>query len=335
MSTRYSGFKHHLSQAAGFTLIVLALSGTVAAAPELGSSGLFTRADVTGPDSTFVTQVMSDPDSLILTQHDSRGINLVAGFDMHGTWLFDPATGEVRAIGDQWQVFLIGHDLHRLWLAPETRWRQSGRHFVDTAGRQARFSRRRTGRPSRLALDDDEGQPLVVKFSAIAGDALFREATIETAAGDYVYSYTAVNVIAGEIAWDQPATAARIELERLHRLHRMAHLGELPAILAGSPHPLVEVAAGSVTEVAPPDLITSFRKYFETTDFADWRDRAVPLLFISGDQTLASKIVQKSVLIRSAAGTGRRDFAWLETWHRRDGAWRLIAIASTQAAEGR
>ena len=318
----------------GRTVVVgLALSAACAAAPDLHASGVFTRADVTGPDSTFVTQVMSDPEGLILTQHDKQGIRLAAGFDSHGTWLYDPATGEVRAIGDKWQVFLIGHDLHRLWLAPETRWTRAGKHYSDTAGRKARFSRRRAGRPTRMDLEDDEGQPLRVEFST-AGDAgMFREAVIETGAGDYIYSFTRTNVISREYGTGTPSTPARIELQRLHRLHRMAHLGELPGLLAGSPLPLVEVRAGVVEEVAAADSVSRFTRYFESADFVDWRDRAAPVLVISDDQTLASKAVQKTVVLESPDGAREQDFAWLETWRRHEGAWRLIAVASTRAGD--
>ncbi len=312
-------------------LAALLIHNAGAAAPDLHTSGLFTRAEVTGPDSTFITQVMSDPDGLTLTQHDNEEIKLVAGFDPQGTWLFDPSTGEVRALDDKWQVFLVGHDLHRLWLAPQTRWIGAGRHFIDTAGRQARFGRVRDGRPGRLDLQDEQGEPIRIEFSRADDSGLFREAVFETGGGDYVYSFATANVIAPEQDIGEWDTAARIELQRLHRLYRMAHLAELPALLATSPDPLLEISSGTVTEVTPDELRDRFTRYFEAVDFLDWHDRAAPVLVIGDDRTLASKAVQMTVVLDAPGGAQTQEFAWLETWRRRDGVWRLIAIASTQA----
>ena len=127
--------------------------------------------------------------------------------------------------------------------------------------------------------------------------------------------------------------AERRELLRLAAEARAAHLAYDPApLLRAHGDGFVSVSNGKVSKPTREESLRMFTGYFESVRFETWDDLAPPLVTLSDDGTLATMLIQKRVRIlpKSGAGAGSEtDWAWLETWRKHDGQWRLQTIVST------
>lgn len=127
----------------------------------------------------------------------------------------------------------------------------------------------------------------------------------------------------------------RARLLELHEEQRRAHLEKDPELLLSQfADDFVMIADGDVTRPTREESRRRFERYFGSVEFIEWDDVEPPIVRISADGTLAHVIVQKRVrLIASESGAEEAtQFAWLATYEKRDGDWRLTAVASTERA---
>lgn len=130
----------------------------------------------------------------------------------------------------------------------------------------------------------------------------------------------------------------REALERVRAGHRVAHLERDPELLVSSfADGFLGIQEGRLTSPSREENLRRFRGYLEGTEILAWDDVEPPIIRLSADATMAWVAVRKRVVVRpagtaedSAAG-GETTFAWLETWEKRDGEWKLQALASTRA----
>jgi hypothetical protein len=129
--------------------------------------------------------------------------------------------------------------------------------------------------------------------------------------------------------------ADRAELLRLHDLERQAHMekraDELVAAFSDS---FRDVSRGEVTQPAREVTRSRFQAYFDRTTFLVWEDVEPPIIRISPDGRMAYVIVQKDVHVSAPDRDGtpveeHKIYAWLETYEKENGAWRLTTVAST------
>jgi len=132
-----------------------------------------------------------------------------------------------------------------------------------------------------------------------------------------------------------PDSAAAAAIDALHQQHRRAHLtGDADLFVASFADTLIVIDAGEVTRLSRRAARERFQAYFEAVDILSWSDIVRPEIHVSRDGTLAGAIVRKRVrLVPAGSMQGAQEeestFAWLETWERHDGGWRLTIIAST------
>ena len=124
------------------------------------------------------------------------------------------------------------------------------------------------------------------------------------------------------------------ELLRLGDAARAAHMAyDAAALVAPHAEGFVSVSDGQVHRPSKVQSSAMFRRYFDGVVFRMWDDIAPPVVTLSDDATLATVLVQKRVrLTPKAAPDGpvtETDWAWLETWRKQDGAWRMQMIVST------
>ena len=130
-------------------------------------------------------------------------------------------------------------------------------------------------------------------------------------------------------------SADRAELLRLHELARTAHLEARPDLMVASfADTLLEISDGLVSLRSREQNRVRFQRYFDRVKFQQWDDIAPPRIRISPDGRMAYVIVQKSVRLSPAGGTGSTQpehtvFAWVEIYEKRAGKWTLVAVAST------
>ena len=126
------------------------------------------------------------------------------------------------------------------------------------------------------------------------------------------------------------------ELLRFTEEARIAHLTYDPdKLLARHSADFVSVNAGRVERPAPERSRARFQAYFASVRFKAWDDLAPPIITISDDGGLATILIQKRVRLvpkdKPDGPVTQTDFAWLETWRKEQGVWRMKMIVSTNA----
>ncbi len=129
--------------------------------------------------------------------------------------------------------------------------------------------------------------------------------------------------------------ADREALLVLHTQQRQAHLGKDASLLTASfADTFTSISRGRVSTPSRAESTARFQAYFDRSTFVAWEDIVPPIIHISPDGQMASVIVQKRVQLVAEDSTGRpvpehTDFAWLATYEKQQGQWRLTALAST------
>ena len=125
------------------------------------------------------------------------------------------------------------------------------------------------------------------------------------------------------------------ELLRLGEAARAAHFAyDARALASATADGFVSVDAGQVRRPSKAEFQAMFQRYFDGVVFKMWDDIAPPVVTLSDDATLATVLVQKRVRIAAKAAPDgpvtETDWAWVETWRKQDGAWRMQMIVSTR-----
>jgi hypothetical protein len=129
--------------------------------------------------------------------------------------------------------------------------------------------------------------------------------------------------------------ADRVELLRMHRLGRVAHLEKRADLLvAPFADSFLNISHGTVALRSPAESRARFQAYFDRVAFQEWEDLAPPLIRISPDGQMAYVVVQKSVRLTAPDSAGVRQpehtiYAWVELYEKRHGKWTLMAVVST------
>jgi hypothetical protein len=139
---------------------------------------------------------------------------------------------------------------------------------------------------------------------------------------------------------DQSASLAadHAELLRLHERARAAHLQRRADWLVSEwADTMFSVSRGGVSVGTMANRAQGrarFQEYLDASTFQAWDDIAPPRIQISPDGQMAYAIVQKRVHLTAKDSTGatvpeRTRFAWMSVYEKKDGRWKLAAIAST------
>lgn len=139
---------------------------------------------------------------------------------------------------------------------------------------------------------------------------------------------------------DQPASLAadHAELLRLHERARAAHLQRHADWLVSEwADTMFSLSRGGVSVGTMANRErgrAGFQEYLDASTFQAWDDIAPPRIRISPDGQMAYVIVQKRVHLTAKDSTGatvpeRTRFAWLSVYEKKNGRWKLAAIAST------
>jgi hypothetical protein len=140
------------------------------------------------------------------------------------------------------------------------------------------------------------------------------------------------------IACTPPApdlAADRAALLHLHAQQREAHLGKDAALLTATfADTFLNISRGRVASPTRAESTARLQAYFDRSTFIEWDDIVPPIVRISRDGQMASLIVQKRVRLTAPDSTGtlapeHTVFAWLATYEKMNGTWRLTAVAST------
>lgn len=126
------------------------------------------------------------------------------------------------------------------------------------------------------------------------------------------------------------------ELLRLHEQQKTAHLtNNAELFIEMFAENLTQLQRGNAVTRTRAENLARFKSYFSGFKFQEWADVQPPVIKISKDGTMATKIVQKSVkgTYKNEKGEDESDhtiFAWIEVLEKIGGKWKVTAVASTE-----
>ncbi|MBK9154881.1 MAG: formylglycine-generating enzyme family protein [Chloracidobacterium sp.] len=129
------------------------------------------------------------------------------------------------------------------------------------------------------------------------------------------------------------------ELLRIHYADRASHFGrDAASLVARFSDDHTNISDGRVSQPRHEVFRRQMQAYFDASTFLEWDDIAPPVIHISDDASMAHVIVQKKVRLRARNAAGveeeRADvFAWLSTYRKIGGQWKLTTITSTNTPE--
>ncbi len=180
----------------------------------------------------------------------------------------------------------------------------------------------------------------VLEWQKIGGLNLPSAVKATDSQGDWTLRFHTIRLNkADEKGLEVPPRIADIaELLRLHEQQKTAHLTYNPELFIEMfAENLTQLQRGTSVTRTKAENLARFRSYFSRFKFSEWEDTNPPVIKISKDGTLATKIVQKSVKGTYKTETGEDEahhtiFAWLEVWEKIDGKWKVTTVASTDNA---
>ena len=136
------------------------------------------------------------------------------------------------------------------------------------------------------------------------------------------------------------SAAREAELESLRAIlesDRQAHLEtDARRLVSNLADTLIDVSRGEIMPESRADVEESFASYLEGAEYYAWDDLVPPIIRMSDDLSMAW-VARKVRVERDApdgqGGMRRTAFvsAWLATYEKRAGAWKMTAVASTFA----
>lgn len=137
-----------------------------------------------------------------------------------------------------------------------------------------------------------------------------------------------------EWVYESARQAGRRALLAFQETERLAHLEKDPDLLVSLfADDFLSVAGGRATRSSRDEQRARFAGYLESVDLLEWDDVEPPVLRVSDDGSMAWALVQKRVRLvpvdEPDAEPEHTVFAWLETWEKRAGEWRLTSVTTT------
>ncbi|MEW6732522.1 MAG: hypothetical protein AB1489_14430 [Acidobacteriota bacterium] len=127
----------------------------------------------------------------------------------------------------------------------------------------------------------------------------------------------------------------KAEIMRLQELQRKAHFNKDAGLLVSMfSDDYINVKAGKIESPTREQSINRLQPYFDQSSFIEWDNISPPIIRVSEDASMAYAIVQKRVRLKAKDNNGvereyQTIFAWMETYEKREGKWKLTAVAST------
>ena len=294
--------------------------GMVAAAlapmAALAEDGSFWAGTLSCGERDVRVVYLADGDSRYYVSDDGQR-HAVRGADARGAWHYDLDMNRFTGGDDGVAAWVQSHDFPALATNPKSLYAPGQGFLVDAAGRPVRIEYDEQGRTRSARLVAGEG-PLTIHVHW-DGERL-ESVSFDPGGGCSRLRFDTIRPVqASPAATGKPRPLA---LRRWHGMHRLAHLGGVPWLMAGPIRDgLEEVRGDSVEQHSRADLEARFGQYFSGPAIEQWRDCQAPAFRADGDAVL--KDVVKWVRIEGGDGHA---FAWTERWQRDGKRWWQQAV---------
>lgn len=316
-----------------------------------------------GPNGNYTTEIHSAKNArLLFKQARQNGSNYLGQTNGLIFWTKDGETGDFT-LADQRAAFAWrSHDFGRLAMEIGERFH----NFVpggeeSFAGKTALKLRAidELGNPAQIFFDKDSklllgfviqnpfsSQPEQIRtvfneWKQVGKLKLPSKITVTDKQGDFVLNFREIslNKLDQRVFTVPPKVAAMNELMELQKQQRAAHFkGDAKIIFSEFADEYVSVGNGRVRKPEKEANLNRLQNYFNNSTFIEWDDIAPPIIKVSDDATLGYVIINKKVrlLAKDENGKEREEieiFAWISTYRKIKGVWKLTAVASTNTPE--
>jgi hydrogenase maturation factor len=319
-------------------------------------------ADCTGPNGKYTTEIYSAAGQRLIFRQ-VRDRHVYTGHTNGSVfWTKDEKTGDFSPAGKSEAFAWRSHDYQMLVMDPAARFRDAVFEAEETFAGGAANRLRATdelGKPAYLFFDKNSKlmlgftiqnpfntQPETIRtvfneWKRAGKLNLPSKVTATDKQGDFVLNFNgiALNKIDEKVFLVPQKVAAMNELLVLHNQARAAHFNRDPELLVSDfADDYTFLGGGKIQKPARDASIARFRSYFNSSTFLEWDDITPPVIKVSDDATMAYVTVHKKVklLARDEKGAEREEteiYAWLATYRKIGGKWKLTAIASTNTPE--
>ncbi|HMV47224.1 MAG TPA: nuclear transport factor 2 family protein [Blastocatellia bacterium] len=320
-------------------------------------------ADCVSPKGPYKTEIHSARgDRLRFKQLPVQGVSFLAFVNGEHSWTMEEATGQVSAADRKLAAMIRAHEFQLIAASPLARYKNP---FFDGYENFDGF------RCIKLRATDELGKPAYLFFredlNLMAGMLLndprfdaptavrivFKEWTqvgkvklpskvvATDSTGDFILHFKKIGLNqANERIFIVPKKIAAVaELLHLHEQQRVAHVERNAELLVSMfAEDLLSLSDGKINQPSREQSLRRFQSYLGRSTFLEWDDISPPVIRVSEDAGMAYVIVHKRVRILAADESGKKQqettvFAWMETYEKRNGQWKLTAIASTKTQE--
>jgi len=319
-------------------------------------------ADCTGPNGNYTTEIQSAQSGpLIFRQVRAGGSSYLGQVNGEIFWTQDEKSGEFtladRRAALAWRshdfaflVMEIGEKFSELTPAGEEEfngrraWKLNGRDALGNPA--ALFFDRQTklvlGVVMRNPFENTETIRTVFnQWKAVGALKLPAKITVTDKKGDFVLNFKEIilNRTDPKIFAVPTKVRAMNELMRLQQQARVAHLTRDAKLLVSTfADDFTSISGGKISQPTREASLTRLQKYLDSSTFIEWDDIRPPVIRVSDDATLGFVLVHKKVRLLAKNENGKEAeeteiFAWIETYQKIKGEWKLVAVVSTNTPE--
>jgi hypothetical protein len=315
-----------------------------------------------GPNGPYTTAVLSLGNSRLIFEQVRKGNSYHGRIYDEYYWTKDQRTLDV-ALADQRAAFAWrSHDFQGISLQPAQRFREpkfAGYESFADKNAVKLTAIDELNHPAELYFDRETKlllgfviqNPFAEQVELIrtvfnewklaSGVKLPSKVTVTDKQGDFVLSFyqLEINTIAEYAFTVPPTVVAMRELLEMHRQARAAHFGrDADKLVADLADDYTNVTNGQIQQPGREASLTRFKNYFGRSAFLEWDDITPPVIKVSADATMAYMIVNLKLRLTAAGEDGKpreqsEVFAWLATYRKIEGVWKMTAIASTNTPE--
>lgn len=320
-------------------------------------------ADCVSPKGPYKTEIHSARgDRLKFRQVPAQGTPFLAFVNGEQYWTQEEATGQVAAADQKLAAMIRSHEFQFIAASPLARYKNpvfegyedfSGVRCAklrasDELGKTAHlFFREDLKLMAGLVVIDPRSETesrvrIVFKEWTQIGKVKLPSKVVATDnTGEFTLHFKKIilNRTNESIFAVPKRIAAVAEILRLHEQQRIAHVNKNAELLVSMfAEDLINLSDGKINRPSREQSLQRFRSYLDRSTFLEWDDISPPVIRVSEDAGMAYVIVHKRVriLVADEGGKTRQEttvFAWMETYEKRNGQWKLTAIASTKTPE--
>ncbi|HEY8561126.1 MAG TPA: hypothetical protein VIL74_12195 [Pyrinomonadaceae bacterium] len=317
-------------------------------------------ADCRGPNGDYTTEIHSALGGRLIFEQVRASGQIYRGQTSGRTfWLKDEKTGAFTLADARAAFAWRAHDFQFLAMEIDRRFRDFAFAGEEPFGGVNALKLNATdelGNPASLFFDKksrllrgfviqnpfDKSETIRTVFNEwrrVGNLRLPSKVTATDRKGDFVLHFREISLNkADEKTFVVPVkVAAMNELLELQKNARAAHFTRNAKMLVSTfADDFANISGGKISKPSRGASIDHLQKYFDDSTFIEWDDIAPPVIEVSDDATLGYVLVHKKVRLLSKSAGGKEEteiFAWIETYRKIKGEWKLTAVVSTKTPE--